>query len=70
MALWKARLKSGEADGTALVRGDSVAQVKNSIFNQFLSLEKSSIAWIGQPTFWVLCLGVQSVDQAEDAHEA
>ena len=70
MALWKASLRSGEAVGNALVRADSFAQAKNSIFNQFLNLEKSNIVWIGQPTFWILCLDLQPADQAEDAHEA
>lgn len=70
MALWKASLRSGSAVGSVLVCADSFAQAKNSIFNQFLNLEKSSIVWIGQPTFWVLCLGLQPVDKAEAADEA
>jgi len=70
MALWKASLRSGEATGTALIRADTLAQAKNSVFNQFLNLEYSSIAWLGQPTFWVLCLSLQPVDKAEAADEA
>lgn len=70
MALWKASLKSGEATGTALISADNLAQAKNSVFNQFLGLEESSIAWVGQPTFWILCLSLQPIYKAEAADEA
>jgi hypothetical protein len=65
MALWKASLSSGEALGTALVAADSCSEAKSIIFNQFLGLEKSSIVWYGQPSFWVLCLSLQPEHQQE-----
>lgn len=70
MALWKASLKSGEATGTALIIAETLAQAKNSVFNQFLGLEESSIAWVGQTTFWVLCLDLHLVYEKEDVNEA
>jgi len=69
VALWKASISSGEAVGTALIKAESIAQAKNSLFNQFLGLEESQIMWQGQPTFWVVCLSMQQFPQQEDANE-
>jgi hypothetical protein len=70
MVLWRANLKSGEAQGVALINASTISEAKSEAFNQFLGIRKSSIIWDSEPTFWVVWNGAQAIQYDEEEIEA
>ena len=65
---WVAKLSSGPANATVIVRAQSKSDAKNLIFNQFLGIQPSEISWDSAPTFWVVMHSIHPLDQ--ESHEA
>jgi hypothetical protein len=65
MEYWMAKLSSGAAKADVVVHAPSKSAAKDSIFNQFLKLETSTIVWEGEPTFWVVMHEIIQLQECE-----